>query len=136
MARTTVQGCRDRFVHLDSLEGHLHPSSQEDICQIVGDGGDGGQVQTQGPVFADMERGRYLDVSGAPLGIEHVQRLLYHQVDGPDGRRTLRPPPFFTWLWFKGTFFPEGGEAERRISFFASSLTSIFLPSSFFVACP
>ena len=27
------------------------------------------------------------------LSIDHVQRLLYHQVDGPDGRRTLRALP-------------------------------------------
>ncbi|KIM49129.1 glycosyltransferase family 48 protein [Hebeloma cylindrosporum] len=61
------------------------------------------------------------------LSIDHVQRLLYHQVDGPDGRRTLRAPPFFTnqeGAGFKGNFFPAGGEAERRISFFASSLTT------------
>ncbi|KAJ8520405.1 hypothetical protein ONZ45_g2795 [Pleurotus djamor] len=61
------------------------------------------------------------------LSIEHVQRLLYHQVDSPDGRRTLRAPPFFTnqdGAGFKGNFFPIGGEAERRISFFASSLTT------------
>ncbi|KAJ7940649.1 glycosyltransferase family 48 protein [Mycena leptocephala] len=63
------------------------------------------------------------------LSIDHVQRLLYHQVDGPDGRRTLRAPPFFTNQTgggFKGAFFPPGGEAERRISFFASSLTTSF----------
>lgn len=59
------------------------------------------------------------------LSIDHVQRLLYHQVDGQDGRRTLRAPPFFTsQANFKGNFFPSGGEAERRISFFASSLTT------------
>jgi 1,3-beta-glucan synthase len=61
------------------------------------------------------------------LSIDHVQRLLYHQVDGADGRRTLRAPPFFTnqdGQGFKGNFFPAGGEAERRISFFASSLTT------------
>ncbi|KAH8833629.1 1,3-beta-glucan synthase [Flagelloscypha sp. PMI_526] len=61
------------------------------------------------------------------LSIDNVQRLLYHQVDGPDGRRTLRAPPFFTnqdGAGFKGNFFPAGGEAERRISFFASSLTT------------
>ncbi|KAF9264686.1 glycosyltransferase family 48 protein [Marasmius fiardii PR-910] len=61
------------------------------------------------------------------LSIDHVQRLLYHQVDGPDGRRTLRAPPFFTHQnsqGHKGNFFPEGGEAERRISFFASSLAT------------
>jgi 1,3-beta-glucan synthase len=36
MARTTVQGRRDRFVHLDSLEGHLHPkglSSPKELKQ-------------------------------------------------------------------------------------------------------
>lgn len=61
------------------------------------------------------------------LSIDNVQRLLYHQTDGPDGRRTLRAPPFFTnndGAGYKGNFFPAGGEAERRISFFASSLTT------------
>ncbi|KAH0583885.1 1,3-beta-D-glucan synthase [Termitomyces sp. 'cryptogamus'] len=63
------------------------------------------------------------------LSIDHVQRLLYHQVDGQDGRRVLRAPPFFTnqnGNGFQGNFFPAGGEAERRISFFASSLTTSF----------
>ncbi|KAJ7905481.1 glycosyltransferase family 48 protein [Mycena olivaceomarginata] len=61
------------------------------------------------------------------LSIDHVQRLLYHQVDSPDGRRTLRAPPFFTnQAGNKVAFFPPGGEAERRISFFASSLTTSF----------
>ncbi|KAF7366397.1 putative 1,3-beta-D-glucan synthase subunit [Mycena sanguinolenta] len=50
------------------------------------------------------------------LSIDHVQRLLYHQVDAPNGRRALRAPPFFTAT--------EGSEAERRISFFAQSLTT------------
>ncbi|KAI6039063.1 glycosyltransferase family 48 protein [Pisolithus marmoratus] len=61
------------------------------------------------------------------LSIDHVQRLLYHQVDGPDGKRVLRAPPFFTnqnITKYKGVFFPSDGEAERRISFFASSLTT------------
>ena len=61
------------------------------------------------------------------LSIDHVQRLLYHQIDGADGRRTLRAPPFFTnqkGSGFAGNFFPAGGEAERRISFFAASLTT------------
>ncbi|KIK59915.1 glycosyltransferase family 48 protein [Collybiopsis luxurians FD-317 M1] len=59
------------------------------------------------------------------LSIEHVQRLLYHQVDGADGRRTLRAPPFFTnQTGNNASYFPPGGEAERRISFFASSLTT------------
>ncbi|TFK54896.1 glycosyltransferase family 48 protein [Heliocybe sulcata] len=59
------------------------------------------------------------------LSIDHVQKLLYHQVDGPDGKRTLRAPPFFTSNdGNSGRFLPAGGEAERRISFFASSLTT------------
>ena len=61
------------------------------------------------------------------LSIDHVQRLLYHQVDGPNGTRTLRAPPFFTHNNgnnSKSNFFPVSGEAERRISFFASSLTT------------
>lgn len=61
------------------------------------------------------------------LSIDHVQRLLYHQVEGPNGTRTLRAPPFFTHNngnSSKSNFFPMNGEAERRISFFASSLTT------------
>ncbi|KZP21310.1 glycosyltransferase family 48 protein [Athelia psychrophila] len=62
------------------------------------------------------------------LSIDHVQKLLYHQVDtGQDGRRSLRAPPFFISQadkGFKGEFFPPGSEAERRISFFAQSLTT------------
>lgn len=62
------------------------------------------------------------------LSIDHVQKLLYHQVDtGAGGRRSLRAPPFFISQGdkgFKGEFFPAGSEAERRISFFAQSLTT------------
>jgi len=62
------------------------------------------------------------------LSIDHVQRLLYHQVqaDG-ENRRALRAPPFFisqTDKGYKGEFFPPGSEAERRISFFSQSLTT------------
>ncbi|KAH9934747.1 1,3-beta-glucan synthase component-domain-containing protein [Fomitopsis serialis] len=61
------------------------------------------------------------------LSINHVQRLLYHQVDGPDGRRVLRAPPFFTHnTGRESDFFPTSGEAQRRISFFATSLTTAF----------
>jgi 1,3-beta-glucan synthase len=54
------------------------------------------------------------------LSIEHVQKLLYHQQEiGPDNRRTLRAPPFFTSQndkkVNKGDFFPRGSEAECRI---------------------
>ncbi|KAF9463251.1 1,3-beta-glucan synthase [Collybia nuda] len=66
------------------------------------------------------------------LSIDHVQKLLYHQVDtGAGGRRSLRAPPFFISQGdkgFKGEFFPPGSEAERRISFFAQSLTTTIPP--------
>ncbi|KAI0059937.1 1-3-beta-glucan synthase [Artomyces pyxidatus] len=61
------------------------------------------------------------------LSIDHVQKLLYHQADTPDGRRSLRAPAFFVAQsdkGDKGDFFPPGSEAERRISFFAQSLTT------------
>ncbi|KAG8784150.1 1,3-beta-D-glucan synthase [Ceratobasidium sp. 428] len=61
------------------------------------------------------------------LSIDHVQKLLYHQVQSDaDGRRTLRAPPFFISQGDKmqGEFFPAGSEAARRISFFAQSLTT------------
>ncbi|KAI0246237.1 1-3-beta-glucan synthase [Lactifluus subvellereus] len=57
------------------------------------------------------------------LSIDHVRKLLFHQVDTPDGRRNLRAPQFFLTPTDKG-FFPPGSEAERRISFFAQSLTT------------
>ncbi|KAF8178155.1 1,3-beta-glucan synthase [Mycena galopus ATCC 62051] len=66
------------------------------------------------------------------LSIDHVQRLLYHQIDGPNNRRSLRAPPFFIAAEGKkegGDFFPKGSEAERRISFFAQSLTTDIPPS-------
>ncbi|KAI5480995.1 1,3-beta-glucan synthase, glycosyltransferase family 48 protein [Pseudohyphozyma bogoriensis] len=62
------------------------------------------------------------------LSIDHVQRLLYHQVPSEqDGKRTLRAPMFFISQEDKGVkteFFPPGSEAARRISFFAQSLTT------------
>ena len=62
------------------------------------------------------------------LSIDHVQRLLYHQVESEvSNKRMLRAPPFFisqTDPGFKGEFFPPGSEAARRISFFAQSLTT------------
>jgi 1,3-beta-glucan synthase len=62
------------------------------------------------------------------LSIDHVQKLLYHQVEtGEGGKRSLRAPPFFISQrdkGFKGEFFPPGSEAERRISFFAQSLST------------
>ena len=68
------------------------------------------------------------------LSIDHVQQLLYHQVlsDTNTERRTLRAPAFFMSQGdrgFKGEFFPHGSEAERRISFFAQSLTTHILES-------
>ena len=48
-------------------------------------------------------------------------------VDAADGRRSLRAPPVFipqTDLGFNGEFLQKDGEAERRISFFAQSLTT------------
>ncbi|KII91785.1 glycosyltransferase family 48 protein [Plicaturopsis crispa FD-325 SS-3] len=73
------------------------------------------------------------------LSITHVQNLLYHQQssDG-DVRRRLTAPNFFISQGDKGfvaskgdsgkredrEFFPPGSEAERRISFFAQSLTT------------
>ena len=62
------------------------------------------------------------------LSIDHVQKLLYHQVDtGVSGRRCLNAPPFFMAQADKkymAEFFPSGSKAERRISFFAQSLTT------------
>ena len=62
------------------------------------------------------------------LAIDHVQKLLYHQVPSEqEGKRTLRAPTFFLSQddnSFKTEFFPSQSEAERRISFFAQSLST------------
>jgi 1,3-beta-glucan synthase len=62
------------------------------------------------------------------LAIDHVQKLLYHQVPSEqEGKRTLRAPTFFVSQEdhsFKTEFFPMHSEAERRISFFAQSLST------------
>ncbi|KAL1601758.1 1,3-beta-D-glucan synthase [Paraconiothyrium brasiliense] len=62
------------------------------------------------------------------LAIDHVQKLLYHQVPSEqEGKRTLRAPTFFVSQEdhsFKTEFFPAMSEAERRISFFAQSLST------------
>jgi 1,3-beta-glucan synthase len=62
------------------------------------------------------------------LAIDHVQKLLYHQVPSEqEGKRTLRAPTFFVSQEdhsFKTEFFPSKSEAERRISFFAQSLST------------
>ncbi|KAI4120785.1 MAG: hypothetical protein LQ338_006769 [Usnochroma carphineum] len=62
------------------------------------------------------------------LAIDHVQKLLYHQVPSEqEGKRTLRAPTFFVSQEdhsFKTEFFPNQSEAERRISFFAQSLST------------
>ncbi|RPB15253.1 hypothetical protein P167DRAFT_571729 [Morchella conica CCBAS932] len=62
------------------------------------------------------------------LAIDHVQKLLYHQVPSEqEGKRTLRAPTFFVSQEdhsFETEFFPSGSEAERRISFFAQSLST------------
>ncbi|QLG70908.1 hypothetical protein HG535_0A08540 [Zygotorulaspora mrakii] len=62
------------------------------------------------------------------LAIDHVQKLLYHQVPSEiEGKRTLRAPTFFVSQDdnnFETEFFPKDSEAERRISFFAQSLST------------
>lgn len=65
------------------------------------------------------------------LAIDHVQKLLYHQVPSEvEGKRTLRAPTFFVSQDdnnFETEFFPINSEAERRISFFAQSLATPIL---------
>ncbi|SPO05075.1 probable 1,3-beta-D-glucan synthase subunit [Cephalotrichum gorgonifer] len=62
------------------------------------------------------------------LAIDHVQKLLYHQVPSEqEGKRTLRAPTFFVSQEdhsFKAEFFPSHSEADRRLSFFAQSLST------------
>ncbi|KAI0244064.1 1,3-beta-D-glucan synthase [Massospora cicadina] len=63
------------------------------------------------------------------VSIDHVQKLLYQQVASEvEGRKKLKPPAFFVAQEDTGVnseFYPPGSEAERRISFFASSLSTV-----------
>ncbi|KAJ7757160.1 1,3-beta-glucan synthase, partial [Mycena metata] len=95
-------------VHLDAVGGYLPEAAEAHLREAAGDDGYGDEVQAQGPRFADLERDHHLDV------------------DTANGRRSLRAPPFFVTDGNKesGEFFPSGSEAERRISFFAQSLTT------------
>lgn len=63
------------------------------------------------------------------LSIEHIQRLLFQQVDSmTQDKKMLRSPTFFIAQddsTFKSVeFFPSNSEARRRISFFAQSLST------------
>jgi 1,3-beta-glucan synthase len=62
------------------------------------------------------------------LSIEHVQRLLYQQVPSEnENKRTLKAPTFFVAqedASLKAEFYPAHSEAERRITFFAQSLST------------
>ncbi|KAG0269082.1 1,3-beta-D-glucan synthase [Actinomortierella ambigua] len=62
------------------------------------------------------------------LSIEHVQRLLYQQVPSEHGdKRTLKAPTFFVAQEDSSVqteFYPQHSEAERRITFFAQSLST------------
>ncbi|KAI7889185.1 1,3-beta-glucan synthase component-domain-containing protein [Mucor mucedo] len=67
------------------------------------------------------------------ITVDHAQRMLYQQEINPmDGQRTLKAPTFFVTqedTSFKTEYFPQHGEAERRIHFFAQSLTTPMPPS-------
>ncbi|KAK3810419.1 MAG: putative 1,3-beta-D-glucan synthase subunit [Linnemannia elongata] len=62
------------------------------------------------------------------LSIEHVQRLLYQQVPSEnESKRTLKAPTFFVAqedASLLAEFYPQHSEAERRITFFAQSLST------------
>ncbi|KAI1314525.1 1,3-beta-D-glucan synthase [Mortierella claussenii] len=62
------------------------------------------------------------------LSIEHVQRLLYQQVPSEnENKRTLKAPTFFVAqedASLQAEFYPAHSEAERRITFFAQSLST------------
>ncbi|KAG0287946.1 1,3-beta-D-glucan synthase [Linnemannia gamsii] len=62
------------------------------------------------------------------LSIEHVQRLLYQQVPSEnESKRTLKAPTFFVAqedASLQAEFYPQHSEAERRITFFAQSLST------------
>ncbi|CEP22283.1 GSC1 [Cyberlindnera jadinii] len=73
------------------------------------------------------------------LPVEMVHKLLYHQVPSEvAGRKTLKSPSFFIAhddsTYKSSEFFPPNSEAQRRISFFAQSLSTP-IPEPIAVEC-
>lgn len=61
------------------------------------------------------------------LSVDHLQNLLYHQVATDGSQPQLRTSPLFNPRLDPGLEredFPRDSEAERRISFFARSLST------------
>ncbi|KAG0173582.1 1,3-beta-D-glucan synthase [Apophysomyces sp. BC1034] len=62
------------------------------------------------------------------LTMEQTEKILYQQTGSvSEGDSKIKPPPFFISqedTAFKTEYFPRGGEAERRMHFFAQSLTT------------
>ena len=63
------------------------------------------------------------------LSIEHVQKLIYKKVmtNGTEGNSILKEPTFFVSqedMTMKSTLFYNDSEAQRRITFFAQSLST------------
>ena len=52
------------IIDLDALEGVLYAVTEAGLCKDFGNGGDGGQVQTEGTCLTDMERGHHLLETG------------------------------------------------------------------------
>ncbi|CAG8533293.1 10190_t:CDS:2 [Acaulospora morrowiae] len=57
------------------------------------------------------------------LSVENVQKLIYQKTPSDDGKQALESPGFFL-APNSANFFPSMSEAERRIAFFAQSLTT------------
>ncbi|KAI9319088.1 1,3-beta-glucan synthase component-domain-containing protein [Dichotomocladium elegans] len=60
------------------------------------------------------------------LSLDHVAKLLYEQIPDTNAKKTIiKPPTFFVSQEdVSHEYFPRGSEAERRIQFFAQSLTT------------
>ena len=61
------------------------------------------------------------------ISLTHLDKLLYHQypLEHDEDKVMIERPNFFTSqedISAKTEFFPKGGEADRRLSYFAQSL--------------
>ncbi|ORX87725.1 glucan synthase [Basidiobolus meristosporus CBS 931.73] len=57
------------------------------------------------------------------LSLDHLQALLYQQIPGEEGRPSLQTPALLDPKLPLNDCFPSGSEAERRMTFFAQSLS-------------
>ena len=115
-----------RIIYLDSLARDLLASTKTDLCQVVGYGRYGSQIQAQSVGQPDLECRYYFDVSGTFTFNRPRSAVALSSSCFGDGYweaystgSCILYEPGRSRIQGRILPFPGGSEAERRISFFA-----------------